>query len=163
MATCLLAAEDHWAFQAPVSTAQGELPAIIDAEIAKELQAAGLTPSPIADSATLIRRLSLDLRGIPPSIAEIQGFDGDWEALVDRFLASPACAERLTLEWLDVARYADTNGYSIDDLRDMWVWRDWVIHAFLHNKPYDDFIIEQLAGDLLVLVSAPDHHARRPV
>ena len=141
--------QGHWSFEAPVSEAKGELPAIIDAEIAKGLADVGLSRSPVADSATLIRRLSLDLRGIPPSLAEIDDFDGNWEALIDRFLASPECAERLALDWLDVARYADTNGYSIDDHRDMWVWRDWAIHAFRHNKPYDDFIIEQLAGDLM--------------
>ncbi len=146
--------EDHWSFVPPRGNPDRALRRFIDQRIREHLQAKGLPPSPRADQTTLIRRLSLDLRGLPPTIEEIETFLADasknaWESLVDRFLASPECAERLALEWLDVARYSDTNGYSIDDHRDMWGWRDWSIHAFLQNKPYDDFIVEQLAGDLL--------------
>ncbi|MFT5128355.1 MAG: hypothetical protein ACI8W8_001965 [Rhodothermales bacterium] len=146
--------EGHWAFELPVAGATGAIPEVIDAEIAKTLTPVGLAPAPLANRETLIRRLSLDLRGLPPSLPEVDAFLADqspaaWESLVDRLLASPQTAERLALDWLDVARYADTNGYSIDDHRDMWVWRDWAIHAFKQNKPYDAFIVEQLAGDLL--------------
>ena len=146
--------EDHWSFVSPRGKPGRVLREFIDEEIRGRLEEEGLSPLPRADRATLIRRLSLDLRGLPPTIEEIDAFladtsEGAWESLVDRFLASPECAERLALEWLDVARYSDTNGYSIDDHRDMWGWRDWVVHAFLKNKSYDDFIVEQLAGDLL--------------
>ena len=146
--------QGHWAFEAPVADANRPIREIIDAGIGRRLRQEGLSLSPAASRETLIRRLSLDLRGVPPSLQEIDAFLANaspsaWESLVDRMLASPACAERLTMDWLDVARYADTNGYSIDDHRDMWGWRDWVIHAFLQNKPYNEFIIEQLAGDLI--------------
>ena len=146
--------EDHWSFIPPRGKPNGRLRDEIDQRIRKRLEATGLSPSPRADRATLIRRLSLDLRGLPPTLEEIDSFLADrsehaWGTLVDRFLTSAECAERLALAWLDVARYSDTNGYSIDDHRDMWGWRDWVIHAFLQNKPYDEFIVEQLAGDLL--------------
>jgi hypothetical protein len=122
--------------------------------IQDRLKDEGLTPSEMAGPETLIRRLSLDLRGLPPKPEEIDAFLTDkspdaWESLVDRMLASPQTAERLALDWLDAARYSDTNGYSIDDHRDMWGWRDWVIHAFMENKPYDEFLTEQLAGDLI--------------
>jgi hypothetical protein len=146
--------QGHWAFTPPVGKAKGRIRDFIDAGVSKELASAGLKPSPQATRETLIRRWSLDLRGIPPALAEIDAFLADrspsaWETVVDRMLASPQCAERLALDWLDVARYADTNGYSIDDHRDMWGWRDWVIHAFMQNKPYDQFLTEQLAGDLM--------------
>ena len=146
--------QGHWAYAAPVSKENGAIRDMIDHRIGTRLKQEGLKPSPAAGSEALIRRLSLDLRGLPPTNAEVQQFladqsPGAWEALVDRMLASSHCAERLALDWLDTARYADTNGYSIDDHRDMWGWRDWVIQAFIENKPYSEFIIEQLAGDLL--------------
>lgn len=126
----------------------------VDHFVLARLESAGLSPSPQAKRETLFRRVHLDLTGLPPSLVELDAFLADpsetaFENAVDRILKSPHCAERLALDWLDVARYADTNGYSIDDHRDMWAWRDWVIHAFLKNKPYDQFIIEQLAGDLI--------------
>ncbi len=103
-----------------------------------------LQPSPEADRATLIRRLALGLTGLPPSGDEVLAFVNDdspkaYENLVDRLLASPHFGERLALEWLDAARYADTNGFSIDGGRHMWIWRDWVIQSFNDNLPYDQF------------------------
>src|SRR5207249_7901412 len=118
------------------------------------LEAEGLRPSPQADKATLIRRLTLDLTGLPPTLAEVDTFVADaspdaYEKVVDRLLASPHFGERLAVEWLDAARFADTHGYHIDSGRDMTRWREWVIHAFNRNLPFDQFTIEQLAGDLL--------------
>lgn len=146
--------QGHWSFEQPEASAEGRMSAIIDSEIEGRLDEVGLKPSAAADRETLVRRLSLDLRGLPPTLEEIDAFVGDrspdaYEQLVDRLLASPHTAERLALDWLDVARYSDTNGYSIDDHRDMWGWRDWVIHSFMENKPYDEFLTEQLAGDLI--------------
>lgn len=146
--------QQHWSFEKPTASRDGSISEIIDAEIRERLKKDQLQPSPTADRETLIRRLSLDLRGLPPSLEEIDTFLADrspkaYEKLVDRFLSSPQHAERLALDWLDVARYADTNGYSIDDHREMWGWRDWVIHAFLKNQRYDAFLTEQLAGDLI--------------
>ena len=114
----------------------------------------GLQPSAEADRATLIRRVSLDLTGLPPTPQEIDDFLSDrspkaYEKVVDRLLASPRYGERMAFRWLDAARYADTNGYQIDGEREMWRWRDWVIEAFNRNLPFDQFVIEQLAGDLL--------------
>ena len=114
----------------------------------------GLRPAPEADRATLIRRLTLDLTGLPPTPAEVDAFLADsapdaYEAVVDRLLDSPHCGERLALDWLDVARFADTHGYHLDSGRNMTRWRDWVIDAFNRNLPFDRFTIEQLAGDLL--------------
>jgi hypothetical protein len=113
-----------------------------------------MTPAAEADRWTLARRLSLDLTGLPPSAEEVEAFVADedqdaYERYVDRLLASPHFGERMALAWLDAARYADTNGYSIDGGRHMWLWRDWVIDAFNRNLPYDEFLREQLAGDLL--------------
>ena len=98
--------------------------------------------------------MTLDLTGLPPSAEEVEEFANDddpkaYEGLVERLLASPHFGERMALEWLDAARYADTNGYSIDGGRHLWLWRDWVINAFNENMPYDQFIVEQIAGDLL--------------
>ncbi|MBX3418931.1 MAG: PSD1 domain-containing protein [Pirellulaceae bacterium] len=126
----------------------------IDHWVRQRLLEKQLEPAPEADRATLIRRLSLDLVGLPPTAAEVAMFVNDsdpraYENLVVRLLASPHFGERLALDWLDVARYADTNGYSIDGGRSMWLWRDWVIQSFNDNVPYDQFLIEQLAGDLL--------------
>lgn len=142
--------DGHWAFQL-VAALEG---ASIDSLIRARLEGAGMQPAPPADRATLLRRLTQDLTGLPPMPEEIEAFladqkPGAYERVVDRLLASPAAAERLAVDWLDGARYADTNGYSIDDHRDMWIWRDWVIHAFLTNKRFDEFTVEQIAGDLL--------------
>ncbi len=126
----------------------------IDAFVRARLATEKLAPSARADRRTLARRLSLDLTGLPPSAAEVEAFTSDrspdaYERLVARLLASPHFGERMALDWLDTARYADTNGFSIDGGRHMWLWRDWVIQAFNDNKPYDRFLVEQLAGDLL--------------
>ncbi|HCR28846.1 MAG TPA: hypothetical protein DIV79_02360 [Opitutae bacterium] len=150
----------HWSFE-PVD--RPELPEVenaswprngIDHFILKRLEEEGLTPSPEADRRTLIRRLSLDLTGLPPTPAEVQAFLEDtssnaYETLVDRLLSSPRYGETMALPWLDAARYADTDGYQNDGPRDMWRWRDWVIEAYNRNLPFDQFTIEQLAGDLL--------------
>ena len=111
-------------------------------------------PSPEADKATLLRRVTLDLTGLPPTLAEVDAFLGDnspdaYEKVVDRLLASPRYGERMATDWLDAARYADTNGYQTDGTRYMWRWRDWVIDALNRNMPFDQFTIEQLAGDML--------------
>jgi len=126
----------------------------IDAFILARLEREGLQPAPEADKATLIRRVTLDLTGLPPTLAEVDAFLADtssraFESLVDRLLASPRYGERMAIRWLDAARYADTSGYQSDGERTMWRWRDWVIEAFNRNLPFDQFTIEQLAGDLL--------------
>ena len=126
----------------------------IDAFVLARLEKAGLAPSPEAERAILIRRVSLDLTGIPPTPAEVDAFLADkspdaYEKVVDRLLASPRYGERMAAWWLDAARYADTNGYQSDGERSMWRWRDWVIGAFNRNLRYDQFTIEQLAGDML--------------
>lgn len=148
----------HWAFASPsrakLPEGQGDQAHAVDAFIHMRLKEEGLSPASPASKEALIRRVTLDLTGLPPTLDEIDAFLADqdpraFERLVDTLLPQPRTAERLALEWLDVARYADTNGYSIDDHREMWAWRDWVIQAFSENKPYDEFLIEQLAGDLL--------------
>ncbi|MHC4995544.1 MAG: DUF1549 domain-containing protein, partial [Planctomycetota bacterium] len=134
---------DHWSFVAPVKP---DLPEVkgdwgvnaIDGFILARLESEGLAPSKWAGRARMIRRLSFDLRGLPPTIEEIDAFlndkrPGAYRRLVDRFLASKHFGERMALEWLDAARYADTNGFSIDDERVMWKWRDWVIDAYNNN------------------------------
>lgn len=127
----------------------------IDYFVLAQLEHAGLKPSPKANRYTLIRRLSLDLRGLPPTLEEVDQFLKDkspnaYEKLVDRFLADPAFGERWARKWLDLARYADSKGYGSDPLRmDIWRYRDWVISAFNNNMPFDQFTLEQLAGDLL--------------
>ncbi len=145
----------HWSF---ISPQRPPVPAgaksAIDALVQQRLAEQGMKPSPEADRAMLIRCVTLDLTGLPPSAEEVTAFVNDknpkaYEALVDRLLQSPHFGERLALEWLDAARYADTNGFSIDGGRHMWLWRDWVIQAFNDNKPYDRFLVEQLAGDLI--------------
>ena len=152
--------ETHWAFQPPV---RPRLPDIqdkswplnpIDYFILARLEREGLRPSPAADKVTLLRRLTFDLTGLPPLPAEVDAFLADdspkaYEKVVDRLLNSPRYGERMAMQWLDLARYADTHGYHIDSHRDMWPWRDWVIEAFNRNMPFDQFTIEQLAGDLL--------------
>ena len=114
----------------------------------------GIAPAPEADRVTLLRRVALDLIGLPPSPKDIDDFLSDkradaYERVVDRLLASPHYGERWGRHWLDLARYADSNGYSIDSPRSIWKYRDWVIDAFNNDKPFDRFVIEQLAGDLL--------------
>ena len=150
----------HWAFEPLV---RPELPRVTDSAWARNsidvfvlarLEQEGLKPSPEADRATLIRRLGLDLTGLPPTLAEVDAFEssqsrGAYEELVDRLLASAHHGERMAMDWLDAARYADTNGYQNDFARTMWPWRDWVIDAFNRNLPFDKFVIEQIAGDLL--------------
>ena len=126
----------------------------IDAFVQQRMTEGDLTPSPEADRRTLARRVSFDLTGLPPTPEQVAAFLADtspeaYEKLVEHLLDSPHFGERMALEWLDVARYADTNGYSIDGGRHMWIWRDWVIQSFNDNKPYDAFITEQIAGDLL--------------
>ncbi|HEY2589637.1 MAG TPA: DUF1549 domain-containing protein, partial [Tepidisphaeraceae bacterium] len=126
----------------------------IDRFILARLDAEGLHPSPEADKATLVRRLYLDLLGLPPTPEQVDEFLKDqspdaYEKLVDRLLANPHFGERMALDWLDAARYADTHGYHIDSGRDMTAWREWVINAFNNDMPYDQFTTKQLAGDLL--------------
>src|SRR6185312_14949836 len=109
---------------------------------------------PEADRRMLIRRVSLDLTGLPPTPAEVEAFANDkssnaWEKVVDRLLASPRYGERMAFRWMEAARYGDSNGYQTDGPREMWRWRDWVIDAFNRNMPYNQFTIDQLAGDLL--------------
>src|SRR5204862_6738467 len=111
-------------------------------------------PAPEADRATLLRRVSLDLVGLPPTPAEVEAFLADnredaYERVVDRLLASPQFGERWARPWLDLARYADSHGYQRDDLRELWAYRDWVVRALNRDMPFDRFTIEQLAGDLL--------------
>jgi cytochrome c553 len=142
--------ESHWAFIPPARTPN----ATIDSLVRAKLKAAGLAPAPQADKATLLRRLSFDLTGLPPTPAEVDSFLKDvsaaaYEKQVDRLLASPRYAERMAWRWLEAGRYSDTNGYQSDGVRDMYRWRDWVIEAFQNNKPFDKFVVEQLAGDLL--------------
>ena len=154
---------EHWAYVAPKRAPLPTLPATapaawtrnpIDAFVYARLEKEGLKPAPEADKAALLRRVSLDLTGLPPTLAELDAFLADkspdaYEKAVDRLLASPHYGERMAMIWLDLGRYADTHGYHIDSHRDMWPWRDWIIKAFNQNKPYDRFTIEQLAGDLL--------------
>jgi hypothetical protein len=152
--------EAHWAFRMPVRPI---VPAVrdpawvknpIDAFVLARLDAAGRRPSPEADRAALLRRVSLDLVGLPPTTEELDGFLADrapdaYERQVDRLLASPRYGERWARRWLDLARYADTNGYEKDRQRSVWPYRDWVIRALNADVPFDRFTIEQLAGDML--------------
>ena len=154
--------ERHWAFDAPADVAPPgaaglDHPHPIDRFLAARLAEKGLSLSPEASPETLLRRASLDLTGLPPEPEAIDAFlaarAGDpekaWADALDRLLASPHYAERQARHWLDSARYADSNGYSIDAPREIWPWRDWVIRAFDADMPFDDFTIRQLAGDLL--------------
>ena len=152
--------EDHWAFR-PV-----QKPAVpshsdsawarneIDAFVLSRLEKAGLKPSPEADRATLIRRATQDVTGLLPSLQDVDAFESDltadaWTKIIDRLLQSPHYGERWGRHWLDQARYADSNGYTIDGPRIMWPYRDWVIAALNQDRPFDQFTVEQLAGDLL--------------
>lgn len=146
--------EKHWTF---TRVEKPDVPANthpVDALVTRRLSKEDLKLSPRAEKTTLIRRLSLDLRGLPPTPDEVAGFLADdsaeaWANLVDRFLADPAFGERMAWPWLDAARYADTNGYQHDAERTMWPWRDWVVGAINDNLPYNDFTVWQIAGDLL--------------
>ncbi|MFO0950642.1 MAG: PSD1 and planctomycete cytochrome C domain-containing protein [Isosphaeraceae bacterium] len=152
--------ETHWSFEPPV---RPPLPSVsvpgwvrnpIDRFVLARLDAEGLKPSPEADRAVLIRRVSLDLTGLPPDPADVEAFVRDnspdaYEALVDRLLKSPAYGERWARVWLDLARYADTKGYEKDLRRSIWRYRDWVVDAFNTDMPFDRFTVEQLAGDML--------------
>ena len=154
----LARADEHWAWKPPtrpsVPEVRGEKAANpIDALIRAKLDAVGLSPAPPATREQLIRRVTFDLTGLPPKPGEVDAFVRDrapdaWEKVIDRLLASPAYGERWGRHWLDLARYADTNGYEFDEPRpDAWRYRDYVIRSFNSDKPYDRFILEQLAGD----------------
>jgi hypothetical protein len=152
--------KEHWSFIPPEKTKvsdqsdgwknQNEIDFFIQASLEK----VGMTPSKEANKHQLLRRVTMELTGLPPTIKEIKDFINDdssdaYEKVVDRLLGSDAYAERMTLEWLDVARYADSHGHHSDGIRNMWPWRDWVIRAFKNNMPYDEFATEQLAGDVI--------------
>ncbi len=146
--------EPHWSFVVPRKEPVPAGGSPVDFFIRRRLDAEGLKMSPAASPEALLRRVTLDLTGLPPSPAETRAFlaDPSWaayEQLVDRLLASPRHAERMAVRWLEAARYADTNGYQTDGERSMWRWRDWVLDAYRRNLPFDQFTIEQLAGDLL--------------
>lgn len=151
--------QKHWAFEAPHKpslSADGTKPGgnPIDILVGAKLSKEHLALSSEADRHTLARRLSFDLRGLPPTTAELDSFiadkkPGSYERMVDRFLDSPQYGEHMARHWLDVARYADTHGLHLDNERQMWAYRDWVVKAFNRNLPYNEFTIEQLAGDLL--------------
>ncbi|QDU65361.1 PSD1 and planctomycete cytochrome C domain-containing protein [Engelhardtia mirabilis] len=148
----------HWAYSAP---ARAEVPSgnawsqhAVDAFLLEAMAAQGLAPSPEAPAEVLLRRAALDLTGLPPSEADCAAFmtdadPGAWERAVDRLLASPHYGEQQARRWLDLARYADSNGYEKDGDRSMWPWRDWVVDAFNADMPFDQFTVWQLAGDLL--------------
>jgi mono/diheme cytochrome c family protein len=152
--------QKHWSFipperpALPPVSAAGWVRNPIDAFVLARLETVGLAPSGEADKTTLLRRVTLDLTGLPPTPSEVDAFladaaPGAYERVVDRLLRSPRYGERMAARWLDAARYADTNGYQTDGVRYMWRWRDWVIEAFNRNMPFDRFTIEQIAGDLL--------------
>ncbi|MCA9008991.1 MAG: DUF1553 domain-containing protein [Planctomycetaceae bacterium] len=148
----------HWAFEPLVKPEIPEReghPHPIDAFVAASLQKHDLTLSPEASRETLLRRVSFALTGLPPTLEELDRIDESYEQAVDRLLASPHFGERMAVVWLDAARYADTNGYFSDKPRQMWLWRNWVIDAFNQNMPFDQFTIEQLAGDLLPDATVP--------
>lgn len=152
--------KEHWAFVTPT---RPQIPEVrdanwvvnpIDAFVLAKLEEVGMKPEQEADRPTLLRRVSLDITGLPPTIEEVQAFVQDkspnaYEKVVDRLLASPRYGERMAMDWMDYARYADSNGYQADYERFQSRWRDWVIDAFNDNMPYDQFVVEQIAGDLL--------------
>jgi mono/diheme cytochrome c family protein len=151
--------EQHWAFEAP---RRPKIPPIddnsvrnpIDPFVLAKLREHGLQPSPEADRPTLLRRVTLDLTGLPPTLEELNQFLSDtspdaYEKVVDRLLQSPHYGERMAIPWLDAARYADSNGFQQDGDTFQWIWRDWVVRAINDDMPFDQFSIEQLAGDLL--------------
>ncbi|WP_234364129.1 PSD1 and planctomycete cytochrome C domain-containing protein [Lunatibacter salilacus] len=152
--------EKHWAFVPPVKK---EIPQVknsewpknpIDFFVLKKQEELGVKPNSVANTERLLRRVSFELTGLPPDLEMMEAYLSDdredaYEQLVDKLLGRPAFGERMAVFWLDVARYADSYGYQLDNLRTQWPWRDWVIHAFNENIPYDTFIRWQLAGDLL--------------
>ena len=153
--------KDHWAFITPhkpeppsIENNAWQVSNPIDNFILKELESQGLSPVEAAPKETILRRVSLDLTGLPPTVEALDAFLKDdsenaYEKVVDRLLASKHYGERLALEWLDLARYADSHGYQDDGMRNTWPWRDWVIKAYNDNMPYDQFLVWQLAGDML--------------
>ncbi len=152
--------EGHWAFRHPtrpsLPATNGVYPPLhaVDAFVRERLTAEGLEPAPAADRRSLARRAGLDLTGLPPDPAAVEAFAADpspdaFESFLESLLASPTYGEHQAARWLDAARYADTNGYQTDGVRSMWRWRDWVIDAFNRNMPFDQFTVEQLAGDML--------------
>ena len=152
--------EPHWAFVAPEDQALPEVDHKkwvkneIDYFIVDKLEQQGVAPNEEADKERLLKRVSFDLTGLPPSLEMMDSFLSDssataYENLVDELLQSSAYGERMAVHWMDVARYADSYGYQMDNYRSQWPWRDWVIHAFNQNMPYDTFITWQLAGDLM--------------
>ncbi len=152
--------QSHWAYETPVRPAS---PAVkksdwplgeVDRFVLARLEQESLAPSAEADRVTLLRRVTFDLTGLPPTLAEIDAFLADdsptaYETVVDRLLRSLRYGEHMTRYWLDAARYGDTHGLHLDNYREIWPYRDWVIEAFNDNKPFDQFVVEQLAGDLL--------------
>ena len=151
---------DHWAFQLPKAVSPPEVKTAgwsgnpIDRFVAAKLEKENIRPSAEADRDTLLRRVSLDLTGLPPSPREIADFRADkapdaYEKVVNRLLASPHYGERWGRHWLDLARYADSDGYTLDEPRPIWRYRDWVVQALNRDQPFDQFVIEQIAGDLL--------------
>ncbi|MEZ5366393.1 MAG: DUF1549 domain-containing protein [Bryobacterales bacterium] len=164
---------EQWAFVAPKPH---EPPRVqneswvrnpIDNFILAALEKEGLSPAKEADRRSLIRRVSFDLTGLPPEPADVEAFVADkspdaYEKVVDRLLASPAWGEHRARYWLDAARYADTHSLHIDNYREMWPYRDWVIEAFNQNMPFDEFTVEQIAGDLLPNPAIPTHRNRVP-
>jgi hypothetical protein len=152
--------QQHWSLVRPTAS---EPPGVnhdhwprgvVDRFVLSRLERDGLSPSPEADRATLLRRVTLDLTGLPPTVAELDAFLTDnrpdaYERVVDRLLASPRYGEHMARFWLDAARYGDTHGLHLDNYREMWPYRDWVVRAFNSDLPFDDFIVQQLAGDLL--------------
>ena len=150
----------HWAFippqsqQLPRTRTQNWARNGIDHFVLSKLESAQLNPSVAADRATLLRRVTFDLTGLPPTIEDLNAFlndnsDSAWETVIDRLLASERYGEHMALDWLEASRYADTDGYQNDRLRYMWVWRDWLISALNRNMPFDRFVTEQMAGDML--------------
>jgi len=152
--------KDHWAFSKPKKQTPPKVKMPdkvvnpIDNFVMAKLELAQVNPGNAADKETILRRLTFDLTGLPPSLEDIDNFLADnavgaYEKQVDRLLASPHFAEQMTLDWMDLSRYADTHGYTVDRYRDVSVWRDWVIKSFNENMPYDEFIRWQLAGDMM--------------
>jgi Protein of unknown function (DUF1553)/Protein of unknown function (DUF1549)/Planctomycete cytochrome C len=146
--------QQHWSYEKPFRAQSPAGPNAVDLLVGRRLAEVGLKLSPEADRRTLIRRLSSDLTGLPPTSVEVKAFALDtspdaYDRLVDRLLASPHYGERMAIDWLDVVRFADTVGYHSDNPRNVWPFRDWVIKSFNDNKPFDHFTLEQIAGDLL--------------
>ena len=152
--------EKHWSFVAPIKTA---LPKIenedwakneIDYFIAEKMEEKGLTPNKIAEKETLIKRAYIDLNGLPPTYAELQNWKNNnapnwYSQLMEQLIKRPAYGEKMSILWLDLARYSDSYGYQDDNIRTQWPWRDWVINAFNKNLHYDEFLTQQIAGDLI--------------